>query len=320
MVSFSPRDLKHQAKEHLNRFGSNARQLIFFHSGLTILLILISNGLNIYLDNQIDATGGLSGLGTRSILQTLQTMIQLGSALFTPFWTAGLLNVAMNWAAGQPAHPKDLFHGFRRFFAVLGHQFHLTVMTFFFMTGTGYAAGFLFTLTPYSDPLVEIIQPMLTTGMMDFSNIPLDQLASAYLPFVLIWMFIFLPLIIYYRYSVRLGLYFLLTFPGMGVMRAMANSTVIMRGKKMQMFKLDLSFWWYYALEVLLMIVCFLDGILPVFGITLPFNPLVGYFFFLGLYCVLQLLLHMWKKAEIQTAYVLAYQHLSHPDHMDPPQ
>ena len=101
MVSFNSLGLKSQARERLRDNGANARKLVLIHTGVVVLLSLISSGLNIYLDDQIGATGGLSGLGTRSILQTIQTMLQYITTLFSPFWTVGFLTVAMIWAADR---------------------------------------------------------------------------------------------------------------------------------------------------------------------------------------------------------------------------
>lgn len=320
MVSFTSLGLKSQARERLRDNGANARKLVFIHTGVVVLLSLISSGLSIYLDDQIGATGGLSGLGTRSILQTIQTMLQYITTLFSPFWTVGFLTVATIWAADRQPQTKDLLNGFRRFSSVIGYEFLLSIMTLFLMLGTGYAAGTIFAMTPFADPLLELMEPFMASGSFDTTLLPMDQLLNAYLPFLIMWLAVMIPILAIFLYSVRLSLYFIIDYPGMGAVRAMATSASAMRGRKLQLFKLDLSFWWYYALELVLMFVCYLDLILPLLGIQLPFNATVGYFFFLALYGVLQLVLHIWKKPEIETTYALAYHFITHPDHMDPPQ
>lgn len=320
MVSFTPRGLKAQTRDRLRDNGSKARQLVLIHTGIVVLLSLIGSGLNIFLDNQIGSTGGLSGLGTRSILQTLQTMIQYATTLFSPFWAAGFLTVAMIWASDRRPETKDLLYGFRRFSSVLSYELMLGLITFFLMMGTGYASGLVFSLTPFADTLVDLIQPIVESGNLDISLIPLDQLASAYTPFFLMWLAVLIPVLTVFLYSLRLSMYLLLDHPNMGAMRAMATSAVAMRGRKLQFFQLDLSFWWYYALEFLLVIICYLDVILPLFGISLPLDPTAGFFLFLALYGVLQLALHLWKKPEVEVTYALAYRFITHPDHMDPPE
>lgn len=319
MVAFTPKGIRSQARDRLRSNGANAHQLVLIHTGAVVLLSLISSGLHIYLDEQIGSTGGLNGLGTRSILQTLQAMLQYATTLFSPFWTAGFLTVAMIWAADQQPRQKDLLYGFRRFGSVVSYELMLGLMTFFLMMGTGYAAGMVFTFTPYANKLVSLLEPFISTGTLDLSLVPMDQLMDAYFPFLVMWLVVMIPVLTVFLYSLRLGMYFLLDHPGMSALRAMATSAAAMRGRKMQMFKLDLSFWWYYLLEFLLVIVCYLDMILPVLGVQLPFNATVAYFVFLALYGILQLGLHLWKKPELETSYALAYHFVTHPDHMDPP-
>lgn len=319
MTSFTPKGLKTRARECLRNFGSNAHQLILIHTGVVVLLSLISSGLHFYLDNQISSTGGLSGLSTRSFLQTLQTLMQYATTLFTPFWSAGFLTVAMLWSSERRAENKDLLHGFRRFGSIISYEFLLSILTVFLMLGTGYGAGILFSMTPYADTLMDLISPILSSGTMDLSLIPADALLPAYLPFLFIWSLIAIPVLTFFFYSIRFALYLILDHPQIGAMRAMAVSAAVLRGKKMQLFRLDLSFWWFYAMEALLLIVCYLDMILPALGISLPFSSTAGYFIFLALYGILQLLLHLWKKPEIETAYALAYRVLTAPQNTEPP-
>jgi len=320
MVSFTPKGLKAQASDRLRDNGQNARLLVLIHTGIVVLLSLCSSGLNIYLDEQIGGTGGLSGLGTRSMLQTIQAMLQYSITLFSPFWNAGFLTVAMIWAADRRPAQKDLLYGFRRIPSILSHELLLGLISFFLMTGTGYAAGLIFSLTPFADALVDLILPMMESGSLDLSLIPMDQLMASYTPFLVLWILIMLPVLSIFLYSIRLSRYLILDHPGMSALRAMAISATAMKGRKIQLFKLDLSFWWYYALEFLLMFVCYLDLILPMLGVTLPFNATVGYFLFLALYGILQLGLHLWHKPWIETTYALAYQFITHPDHLVPPE
>ena len=63
------------------------RRLVLLYCGVIALLTLGSNGLHLYLDNHIGETGGLSGLGTRSVLQTVQELLTYLNFLFSPFWT-----------------------------------------------------------------------------------------------------------------------------------------------------------------------------------------------------------------------------------------
>ena len=75
MAVFSPRDLKESAAQKLSEASYDPKKLVLIHTGLIVALNLAVNGLNLYLSEQIGTTGGLSGLGLRSVLQTAQTIL-----------------------------------------------------------------------------------------------------------------------------------------------------------------------------------------------------------------------------------------------------
>lgn len=307
MIPLLPREQKKQAQSLLHSQGQSTKQLVLIHTGVVVLLSLFSSGLNLYLDDQIGATGGLSGLGLRSVLQTIQTIAQYAITLFSPFWSAGFLAAALAWADGKTATGKTLLSGFRRFSSILNLQILRSLLYLALCLATGYIAGLLFTMTPYAAPLLALLEPAVTSGILDLTLIDSAALLQAYTPFLLLWLVILIPVALFFFYSLRLSLYLIVDHPRMGAMRAMAASVQAMRGQKKQMLRLDLSYLWYYILEAALLIVCYLDLILPLMGITLPANPTVLFFVFLGLYGVLQLCLHLWKKPEVDTTYALVY-------------
>ena len=51
------------------------RRLVLIYCGVIALLTLGTNGLHLLLDSHIGETGGLSGLGMRSVLQTVQELL-----------------------------------------------------------------------------------------------------------------------------------------------------------------------------------------------------------------------------------------------------
>ena len=79
------------------------------------------------------------------------------------------------------------------------------------------------------------------------------------------------------------------------------------------MLKLDLSFWWYYVLGGLTIAVTYLDVLLPAAGVVLPWSGAVCYFgsFILGGIC--QVLLHWWRKNQVEVTYAHAYEILNQP-------
>ena len=58
----------------------------------------------------------------------------------------------------------------------------------------------------------------------------------------------------------------------------------------------------------------YLDLILAMVGIPLPMDETVMFFATIAAYCVLITALSLWKKAQVETSYVLAYESIAHPE------
>lgn len=317
MASLHPQTLKSNARLRLDAARPDPRRMVLIHIGVILLLNLLASGLNLYLEHHIGSTGGLSGLGTRSILQSLQTFLQYAILIFSPFWQAGFVFVSLRWADGNPCKTTDLLSGFSRAGTLLAYQLLLLLVYFVSGMACGYIAGMVFLLTPFSEPLTELLMPAFTAGEAVDMNalLSLDNAAlmEAYLPMLVIYLLILLPVIALIAYHLRLTTYFIMDESRPGAFAAMLASLRAMRGNRLKLLKLDLSFWWFYLLEAIAVAVCYLDVLLPVLGIALPFDPTVFYFVTLILYCVLELLLSLWLKAQVDTTYALAYREISAP-------
>ena len=101
---------------------------------------------------------------------------------------------------------------------------------------------------------------------------------------------------------------------GSGALAAIVHSSRMTKKNRLQLVKLDLSFWWYHALSFLIAMVAYLDVLLGILGVELPVDPMVLYFATLAAYCVLQTGLFLWKKCSVDAAYVLAYEQIAYPE------
>ena len=79
------------------------------------------------------------------------------------------------------------------------------------------------------------------------------------------------------------------------------------------LFKLDLSFWWFYALEVLIGFVGYADVLLELAGFPLPLGPGARFFLPYILYLILQFGFQLWQKNRVAVTYAQAYEFLRHP-------
>ena len=314
------RELKARAAALTAEHRSAARLLVLWYCGVTAVLTLGSNGLNLYLDSQIVSTGGLSGIGLRSILQTIQEIMTLVNQFFGPFWSAGFLLAMMGMVRGHAPHPRTLVEGFRRFFTVLGHMaFRFLLMVVTAITAVNLSAA-LFSLTPlgqrFSQEMTQVLSDpnfILPSGAVNMELIPQDLMLEAGLPLTGLVMALFGLLYLYICYPFRLSMYLMLRQP-MGAIRAHFESLRLMRGHKWSMLKLDLSWWYYYLLTVLIGVVGYLDLIMGLLGLPLPMDETVMFFATMAAYCVLITALCLWKKCPMDASYVLAFEAIANPE------
>ena len=321
MAVLNNKNLKASAQSRLQSVSQDPRLLVLLNTGLIVLLNLLVSSLNMILDHQIGSTGGLSGLGTRSILETVKSLLSYFTMLVAPFWSAGFLYSVICLAREHRAEPKTMLEGFRRFPGIL--MFSLNKFLILMLVGTAvtYVSSFIFMFTPFSSEMSNLIANLmenggllLADGTINMQAFPPDLLLHACIPLFIIFGLLFLPIYAFISYSLRLGTYLLLEGPRISGFTAVIMSFRMMKGHRMQMFKLDLSFWWYYVIEALLSVVLYLDMILPLMGITLPFNSTVAFFVCLILYGVLQTVFHLWKKLPVDMTYVLSYETIAHQD------
>ena len=109
-------------------------------------------------------------------------------------------------------------------------------------------------------------------------------------------------------YRFRLAEYAVLNQKGVRAIPAMIISAVLMRRRCWQLFRLDLSYWWYYGLMLLfgtgalVTVIPFLLGIPQVSDLGA-----VGIQFLSA--CAL-CALYWWKGAQVETTFALAYENL----------
>lgn len=320
MAILNPSALRARGAAAAEGCRSQSRRLVLIYCGVIALLTLGSNGLHWLLDSHIGGTGGLSGLGMRSVLQTVQELLTYINLFFGPFWSAGFLYAMLSMVRGQAPGTGDLLAGFRRFGRVLAHTaFQFLVMVTLVMAVVNVAAV-IFSVTPLSADYAEKMSLLLNDpavlgadGLVDLSKVPMDAMLSAMLPMLVIALALLAPVGIWLSYGFRMSLYLVMERPISGA-RAYFESMRLMRGHKWQLFRLDLSFWWYHGLGLLISMVGYLDAILTLLGIPLPMDATGMFFLTLGAYCVLQTGLYLWKKCQVDAAYVLAYEAIAYPE------
>ena len=135
-------------------------------------------------------------------------------------------------------------------------------------------------------------------------------MASITIPMLLMLLVFYCLLVVPVLYLFRMAPYCLLEDPRAGAIAALRKSRAMMRRNRWNLLKLDVSLWWYYALSLIPMALCYGDVLLPMFGITLPFSATVAYFLCYGLYIVAQFLYCYLFQNSVEVTYAKAYEAL----------
>ena len=293
-----------------------AKRIIFIHTGVVLLVSLLLSAADFLLEQQIGTTGGLGGLDTRSMLTTIQTVLRLTLTIALPFWQIGYTYFTLRVAQGKDAGTAHLLEGFRRFGPVLRLNLLMAAIVFFAIMVSTYLSSMLFMLTPFSAPFSEIMNT-LSDGALDEAA-ALEMLNTAMvdvaLPLMIIFGLCLLIVGIFLLFRYRMAYLWLMDHQESGALAALRNSKMLMRGNCLALFKIDLYFWWFYLLDVLISLICYGDLFLDAMGVSLPFSANAAYFIFLVIYMVAQLSLYCWKQNEVSVTYAHAYQALSAPE------
>ena len=298
-----------------NALGSaqqDMRQILLVYIGIITALSLGCSALTVVLSERIADTGGLSNMGLRSALSTAQTLLPMVQMLVLWGLQIGYHTAALRVARGEPVSRDTLFGGFRRFLPML----RAMLMQGFLYTMAGilsmYAAVYIFLLLPVSGDFQRIVMPAIESASSLSGTITLDEatvMAAADAMMPVLWIFgglfllIFIPM--YYRY--RLVMYRLIDHSHPRAFSALLESRAMMRRNRLQLLRLDLGFWWFYALQLLTPLICYGDVLLGMLGIVLPLPDLAAYFLFLILSLIAQAALSFFALNRVSVTYAVFY-------------
>lgn len=312
MLSVNPSDLQCRANDALQSSTYNPKKLVLLHTSVALGSSLLVAIVNLLLSRQIAGTGGLSGMGLRSVLSTIQSVLEFAVVIALPFWEIGLIFAALGWSRKEEVGPRTLLQGFQRFRSVLGLNLLRGLLFISIGFFVFYFSFTLFMLTPLSAPLWELLEPL------SHSNVSPQEIEALLTPEMMTSMAkISAPMlgifgVIYALVSIPL--FFRLRFAeyvladGAGAIKSLLLSLRLTKRKSVGLLKVDLHFWWYYLVLILLSVVNFGDVILKELGIALPLSADVGsvLFYVLAIGCQVGF---CWQyQATVSTTYALTYQ------------
>lgn len=302
------RQLKQDAAASVEK-EPKARELLLIYAGVIVAASLLVTAVNYFLDLAMGNMGGLSNIGTRSLLSTVQTVLPIAQSMALLCLELGFLNGILRTVRGQYVSRNSLRLGFDRFWPLMRLTLLEGLLYFGISFGCMYAAVLVFMMTPMSADALAIAETVVaTTG----STVILDeamqwQFLKSMWPMLPIFGLLLAVFMIPVSYRLRMASYVLIDKPGIGARGAMRMSRMMMRGNCRRLFLLDLSYWWYHLLGMAASVLAYGDVLLPMLGVRFPWSDTVSYFLFYILYLGVQFVIYWCFLLRVSATYALTY-------------
>ena len=306
------RTLKDTAARQLET-ARDMKKNVLIYAGITVGLSALVTVVNYLAGNGISQTSGLSNMGMRAVLSTLQSVLPILQSVLLMVVELGYVNAALRTARGQYASPWSLKMGADRFFPLI----RVTLVQGLIYALAGMASFYLaiqvYLITPLSEEALQILTPLMSqTTILSNGVLELDMqtawlLAEAMIPLFILFAVICAAFCIPLMYLFRMTNYILIDNPALGGWAVLRESRKIMRKRCLELFKLDLSFWWYYLLLVGAGFLCYGDTVLAWLGISLPLSAEVSFFLFYVLFLIVTVVIYYFFRNQVEVTYALFY-------------
>lgn len=297
--------IRHEAAQRLREDGDQFRKSVLIHSavtvGISLLLMLI-----IYLSQNIAPEGGLSNLGTQTLLETGQTLLQFINMIAVPFWNAGLIFCTIKLIRKQDQSAFALTEGFRRWGPIAGSLLFRALIYFGLSFACSFASSIPISMLPFPPSILEEL-----TAFMEAPTFPLSPgVQIFFILYFVLYMASICIFLIPRVYAHRLTIYQIMDNEPCSGLQAVLQSRILMKGYRRKLLLLDLSFWWFYLLELLAGLLSMGDLLLEAAGIVLPIPAEVAAWLFPIAALVAQLVLYCTAKPMLAATYGAFYQNI----------
>jgi len=288
------------------------KKIVLIYSVLTLGSALLGVALQYVLGLQIDQMGGLSQIGARTILSTLQSMLPLVQSVVAMCLELGYLAAMLRIARGQYSSPNTLRLGFDRMWTLLRCAVIQGLVYAGLMIAAVYLSSMIFVASPWGQPFVAALDSLTEGTSLLNPQVVLDdaailQLLPTLLPMIVMTAIAACIFVIPVSFRFRMANYVIIDKPAAGALAALRESRKMMRGNCLKLLKLDLSYWWYLLAMFAVACVGNLDRWLLLLGVELPVSEEVAYFGFYFAYLGLLLAVYYFLRNPIEVAYSLFY-------------
>ena len=309
MDILNPRSLRDKADFALRR-GREPKKLVSAYACIIVGLSLLVTLADLWLEDQISGTSGLSNLGNRAILSTAQAALPMIMTFVSMCLELGYLGGMMRIVRGQYADHTDLKIGFRKLWPLVRMSLIQGAVYFTVSLLAVQLGSTIFALTPLAEPMMEILTPLMESGTTAIDEATLTALMGTMGPMFIITGIVSVLFIIPVLHRYRMANYCLLDDPNGRAMAALRTSSRMMRRRFLSMLKIDLSLWPYYAATVIMMLIMYLDMILSLVGIVVPMDAKL---LSLLVYCAalaVQFGIQYFLRNKVEATYLTAYEQL----------
>ena len=142
----------------------HADKIVLIYTGIVIGLSLLVTVICYCLNLQIDQFGGLSNMGKKSILSTLETALPIVSNLAIMCLELGFTAAMLRICRGQYTSPQTLRQGIARYWSML--RCRMLQLMLYMMVGMIALNGaiVLFFMMPMGQASMEIMLPYVQSG------------------------------------------------------------------------------------------------------------------------------------------------------------
>ena len=302
------RVLKDRAAERLQQQDYSPRRLALIHAGLIFAALMAVTGINYYVNHMMNGAVGLSGMGMLSVLETVQVVLGYAINILLPFWQMGFLFAALQMARGTQTRPGSLTEGFRRFGPILRLMLLRGLIYGGLFTVCVYVGTMIYAVTPLARPLMELMLPVMDARhsfeemQQAVLQLPQEQVMAAIMPAFIIVIPVCLLVMVPLFYRFRLADLVIMDKPKTGALAALMLSGALTRKRKLALFKLDLSFWWYFALQLVGIILSDLNLLSVDLGVPMLVPYIAG--------CAVQMVAFWLFGSRFHTTWAVAYDQL----------
>ena len=309
------RELKQQARERLEACPQEKKIRLLYGGSLFVISVVYLLA-DLLISRLTPQTGGLSTIGTRSFMSALSGILPVVTSLLSMCLSFGYMGGMVRISRGQYASPNALRTGFERFWPLLRLTFFKGLIVLGFSMGAFYLATILFTLSPFSDRLIQALEPvvsggsLLSEGTMELTEGVIEAVNASLLPLMAIFLVIAAVFVVPLLYRLRMTDYVLYDHPEAGALYAIRESKKMMRFHRLSVFKLDLSFWWFYLALALSYALNYAPMFLSVSGISLPVEGEALSVLCFLLSCAAEFVVIYFLRSRMEVTCALAYNRL----------